>query len=354
MINKSNWKQKDKYLEYRLNVDRITKGSWGKEQTHLKYLLEWAQDKPFSLVTGIRPSFPDYMLSARLDDEEGQLSAVYIKKCLATARLFFTWLSDNEVGYRHIKQAWIKTLKVKRLSNTPKNKEIVTLEEILTIAGRACRSAVARRARAALVFLFLSGMRIGAFVSMPLQAVDIPNRSVNQFPSLGVRTKNRKSGTTFLLDIPELLKVVQEWDDEVRSILPPNGLWFAPFSPVTGKIDPSITEIGEHRINLARRNFKTWLDQEGLPYHSPHKFRHGHIHYGLTRSNNIADFKAVSMNALHANMEITDQFYSILQDDEVKKRIASLGDTTPAHHDNDEDTFKKFQKFLKWQKDNPA
>ncbi len=324
MINNKNWLLMKKYLDYRLRVDQITKGSMGKEQTHMRYLLEWAQDRSFHQVSDIRPTFPEYVLSSRLDGKEGQLSAVYIKKTLATARQFFTWLSEDEAGYKHIKQAWIKKIKVKRLSNIPKNKDVVSLEEILAIATSPAQTALARRARAAMVFLYLSGMRIGAFVSLPIQAVDIPNRVVTQFPSLGVRTKNRKFGTTYLLDIPELLKVVQDWDDEVRSILPPNGLWFAPFNSQTGCIDPNITEAGEHRLTLARKNFKSWLDQEGLTYHSPHKFRHGHIHYGLTRSKNIADFKAVSMNAMHSNMEITDQFYSVLHNEEIKSRISGL------------------------------
>src|SRR5690349_17817313 len=134
MIYKKNWQQYKKFLEHRQAVNQLTKDSLGKDQTHLRYLLEWAQDRPFQEVMGIRPTFPDYMLSARLDDDEKQLSAVYLKKVLATARLFFTWLSDNEIGYKQIKQAWVKSLVAKRLSSTPQTKEIVTLEEILTIA----------------------------------------------------------------------------------------------------------------------------------------------------------------------------------------------------------------------------
>lgn len=313
-----------KYLEYRLKVDQITKDSLGKEQTHMRYVLQWAEDLSFLRVTSIRPTLTEYLLSARLDIGRPRLSALYIKKVLSTARSFFTWLSDYEHGYRHIKQSWIKTLRAKRLSDAPKNQEVITLEEILAIASQPVYTIFERRTRAALVFLYLSGMRVGAFVSLPIQAVDIPNRLVNQFPSLGVKTKNRKFATTYLLDIPELLQVVQEWDNEVRSILPPNGFWFAPLSFRTGKIDPALVEVGEHRRNLARRNFKQWLQREGLSYYSPHKFRHGHIHYGLLRSKNIADFKAVSLNAMHSNIKITDQFYSVLDSDEVQDRINSL------------------------------
>ncbi|MDO9300775.1 MAG: site-specific integrase [Anaerolineales bacterium] len=350
MINKKNWQLTKKYLDYRLRVDQITKGSMGKEQTHMRYALEWAQETSFQQVPSLRPTFTEHMLTSRLDGENGQLSAVYIKKVLATARLFFVWLSDNHAGYGHIKQAWIKTIKVKRLSDIPKNKEIVSLEEIFVIANTPVYTVQEKRTRAALVFLYLSGMRIGAFVSLPVGAVDIPNRFVNQFPSMGVRTKNRKFAKTYLLDIPELLKVVQDWDNEVRSLIGSNGFWFALLSSDTGEILPG-GEIGEHRKNLARRNFKDWFSRAGLAYHSPHKFRHGHIHYGLERSKSISDFKAVSMNAMHATMEITDQFYSVLHDDEVKNRISSLSGNSSRDNDEDE-IIDKFKRFLEWEKQN--
>jgi integrase len=324
MISKKNWQLMKGYLDYRLRVDQISEGSLLREQTHMRYILEWAQERSFRDAAAIRPTFPEYMLSSRLDGREGQLSAVYIKKTLATARQFFTWLSENEAGYKHIKQSWIRKIIVKRLSDIPRTSEYVTLEEVLAIAARPARTARARRARAALVFLFLSGMRIGAFVTLPLQAVDIPNRCVYQYPSFGVKTKNGKHGITYLYDIPELLKIVQDWDNEVRSILPPNGYWFAPLSFITGEIDLNVVEVGKHRLNLARRDFEKWLQQEGLPYHSPHKFRHGHVHYGLALSKNVADYKAVSMNVMHASMDITDKVYSVLQNDDVKSRISAL------------------------------
>lgn len=338
MINKQNWKMTKKYLDYRLRVDQVSSGSMEKEKTHLRYLLEWAQDTSFSEVVTLRPTFPEFLLVSRLDGLQGQLSAVYIKKVLSTVRMFFTWLSDN--GYKHIKQAWVKTIKVKRLSDVPKNKDVVSLEEILVIAKAPVLNIEERRARAGLVFLYLSGMRIGAFVSLPVAAVDISSRFVNQFPSLGVHTKNGKHATTYLLDIPELLEVAQDWHDLVSAVV--GVFWFPVFSSETGQIVSR--SIGLHRVNLARRSFKAWLDRVNLPYHSPHKFRHGHIHYGLMRSKNVADFKAVSMNVMHSSIEITDQFYSVLHDDEVKNRIGSLGKVYPVG--NDDEIIDKLRRFL--------
>lgn len=50
-------------------------------------------------------------------------------------------------------------------------------------------------------------------------------------------------------------------------------------------------------------------------------------------------------------MEITDQFYSNINDGEVKNRISELGKNEKEREQNE---FALFQKFLEWQrKQNP-
>lgn len=89
------------------------------------------------------------------------------------------------------------------------------------------------------------------------------------------------------------------------------------------------------------------MDQDkGLLYHSPHKFKHGHIRYGLEHAKNIADFKAVSLNALHSSMEITDEFYSNLNDGEIQNRIGSLGKGNPPN--KKEELLELLEEFLAW------
>jgi len=351
MINKNNWRLVNSFLEYRKQVDQLSEGSYKVEEISMDYLLRWAGSIAFKNAPSIRPTFPEFLLSQRLEGADKPFSAGYIKKKIAAARRFFIWLTENNVGYSSIKRNWISTLKVRRITDIPRTKEAVSLEEILEIAAAPAMNTKEKRIRAAAVMLFLSGMRIGAFVTLPLLAVDIDNRKVDQFPSLGVRTKNGKHGTTFLLDIPELLKIVKEWDQEIRQILPPGGYWFAPLSPETGEIDITKLEIGEHRFSNARRDLREWLQKVNLPYHSPHKFRHGHIHYGLSNARNLADFKAISQNAMHSSMEITDQFYSNQNDREIQDRISRLGNNGKNKVVNEED-FALFMQFLTWKEQN--
>jgi site-specific recombinase XerC len=181
--------------------------------------------------------------------------------------------------------------------------------------------------RASAVFWFLSGIRIRAFVTLPIKAIDLNALAVKQWPSLGVQTKNRKHATTYLLNIPDLLDVVREWDEEVRTVLPGDALWFAHLVPETNMIDTSRPKVGKYRTTRARKDLQDWLTRVGLQYHSPHMFRHGNAVYSLMQCQDVADFKAVSQNLMHANLSVTDGVYGMLSDDDVGQRIGALGQT---------------------------
>lgn len=350
MINRQNWKLAKAYIEYRQAVDRLGDGSAEVERTHLRHILEWADDVSFLKAKTIRPTLPDYVLSLHVESETGRFSGVHVTKILATARRLFEWAALNRSEYHALKVAWIETLKAKRLEELPKKLDAVSLDEIFRIASAPVADIVERRIRASATFWYLSGIRVGAFVTLPIGAVDLKTRTVKQHPSLGVRTKNRKYATTTLLDIPELLAVVREWDDEIRAVLPLTGFWFAPLSSDTQEIDPTAKEVGNHRDAIARENLRDWLEKVGLPYHSPHKFRHGHIHYGLERAKTMADFKAVSLNVMHASIKITDQVYSRLSDDEIRTRVEKLSDNRNVEDEDLEADFKLFQEFMEWRK----
>jgi integrase len=346
MIWRNNYKLTKAYLEYRSSVDQLSANSLEVERTYIRHVLEWADSTTFQKIYGKRPTLPDYLLRNRWDGKSGQISQVHMKKTLGAARRFFTWLYENYPDYRAIKPSWINSLKPKRLGSVPIKKEVVTLDEIKAIAAAPVENLAERRIKAAACFWYLSGIRIGAFVSLPIRAVNIERREVYQFPSLGVRTKNRKHGTTFLLDVPELLAVVFEWDQYVRSILPDDGFWFAPFSPDTREIDPACKAIGAHRQSIAGRNLTAWLDRVGLPHHSPHEFRHGHIQYGAAHAKTIADFKAVSMNVMHSSMKITDEVYSKLGVDEIRNRINGLNQAQESQGQNQGDVIAQLEKII--------
>jgi len=43
----------------------------------------------------------------------------------------------------------------------------------------------------------------------------------------------------------------------------------------------------------------------------------------------VADYKAISLNLMHADLKVTDQVYAVLSTDDVKDRIMRLGKSEP-------------------------
>ncbi len=342
MINRANWKLMKSYLAYRSEVVQISKESVRLDETRLRHVLEWAGEAPFRDALSIRPTLPDYLQTARVDGRKDTLSPAYQKKVINAAHQFGTWLSIHQTGYKTSLFLWLDTLRSPRKPmSQDRQHEAVTLADIEQIAAAPANAPWERRIRASAVFWFLSGIRIGAFVTLPVSAVDVFARQIRQWPELGVKTKNGKRSTTYMLRIPHLLDVVKEWDREVRRTTPQSGYWFAPLSNQTGEIKTSEHLTGEHRDSRARVDLKRWLDEVGLPYHSPHKFRHGFAVYALKLAQDMADFKAISMNLMHANMSITDGIYAILTEQDISERIASL-----AEKDNSPDELAKLLRQL--------
>ena len=61
-----------------------------------------------------------------------------------------------------------------------------------------------------------------------------------------------------------------------------------------------------------------------IPYHSPHKFRHGFAVYSLKQAKDISKLKAISQNFMHENISITDGIYGGLSDKDINEQITSL------------------------------
>ena len=88
------------------------------------------------------------------------------------------------------------------------------------------------------------------------------------------------------------------------------------------------------------------MSQFGLPYHSPHKFRHGNAVYSIMRTKDIAGLKAVSQNLMHSNLSITDGVYGVLSENNVKEQIKILGKNDGANKAGDQEQLRILIKQL--------
>ena len=99
--------------------------------------------------------------------------------------------------------------------------------------------------------------------------------------------------------------------------------------PSTGEIDLTTTveTIGENRGRTVTRNLRSWLNENELPYHSPHKFRHGHALYIKMKAKNFSDLEALKENMMHSSIQTTDSMYGLFDKKNIKERIHSLGNS---------------------------
>jgi site-specific recombinase XerD len=336
MINRENYRLTEAFLCYLRDVEQVGQGSFQTYRAHLKRVLLWAGDTEFAAAESIRPTLPRY-LEEQHGTSQVRLSGSTVRKSIQLAKRLFIWAKMTyPADFRQLTPAWIEILQAPRWCQRDTRPVdacehvFVTLDEVrrLVCVPHADDLAILRD-KAAAALLYCSGMRAGAVATLPIAAVDIRRRLIKQWTTLGVRTKNGKSRTTYLLNIPELLAIAEEWDAIIRARLPETALWFTPIIVHWGEKTLSPKLAGHHRNGAISDRLRILFARAGLEYKSAHKFRHGHAVFALQHARSMADYKAVSQNLLHGNVKITDEVYAPLLGDEVQQRIDGLTQPSP-------------------------
>ena len=323
MINRDNWILTKHYLRYRQDILQNDLKTIRSGKVVLAHVLYWADATPFANVPKLRPTLPDYLLSARRDRKSDPLSPAHMAKILTWARAFFEWLRvEHPSTYRALSSTWIESLKLRRSASLKSRlpiRQFWTLEEVRKVVSYIPDTLRRQRDRAALCWIFLSGMRGGAFVTMPIRSVDLENRRVYQLPEWGVQTKNSKAAVTYLMPIPELLEVVNEWDTYVRAHANNlNVAWYASMDNLglNIQIDDTVDNIRvAGRRNAMYEGMKDLCSIVGVEWKSPHKIRHGHGVYGVKHARTMADYRALSQNMMHETTVTTDRYTGFLNDE---------------------------------------
>ncbi len=334
MVNRENYRLTRAYLDHLRDANQLSSASVTRYRFLLRHLLLWTDEKSLADAHRVRPTYPTYLRNPPPGKTHGSLSPATLRKAVQVARAFLDWAkAEHPRDFRNLPQTWIDGLRAPRVSKAFGEHRFVALDEVLRIASLKVPGddLATWRDQAAACLLFLSGIRAGALGSLPIRAVDVPKRVIHQWPSLGVRTKNAKSATTYLLPVPELLAVVAAWDGFIRSRLPETAMWYTPTISNWGEQRLSAEAPGLNRNVALAKRLRLLFAAAGLPYQSPHKFRHGHAVFALQHARTMADYKAVSMNLMHADISITDGIYAPLAGGEVQQRIAQLigGQSTP-------------------------
>ena len=105
----------------------LAESSVGRERAWLRHLLEWADMRPFEKAHTFQPGFPQYLV------KKGDYSRAYLAKLVGAARRFFDWMRVYR-GCRSIPVTWLDTLRLPRIGERVKVRDVVTLEYMLEMA----------------------------------------------------------------------------------------------------------------------------------------------------------------------------------------------------------------------------
>ena len=342
MIERQNYLKTKKHLDYLMEVLQLTPASLERYRFYLRHLLLWADATDFRHASEIRPTLPSYLVSLPGKTGNGTLAAETQKKVLDIGKRFFRWAKTAYPReFASLPMSWIDTLRLPRQPQVKNENVFVSVDEVKQLlAYPATENDLALlRDQAAAALLFLSGMRGSAFVTLPISALDLDHLSVRQWPELGVHTKNSKKATTYLLNIPELIVPIRRWDTIIRPALSPSAPWYAPVDHCWGEQRLSSDDPGKNRLHALEKRLSLLFGLAKIAFKSPHKFRHGHAVFGLLYAQTMADYKAVSMNLMHDNIEITDSTYAPMLTSDVQERIAGLAKRVTARPDNELEAF---------------
>jgi integrase len=277
----------------------------------------------------------------RLEDARNERTGRPISKATAlqvlnALRAFFLWLAEQP-GYRsriRYSDADYFRLSEKdtRVAKATKARPVPTPEQIESVLERSpVATVLERRNRAMIAFVWLTGVRDGALISLKLKHVDLASQLVDQDPR-EVLTKNSKQQRTTFFGVGGCaLQVLTDWNAELRH----DHLW--------GNDDPLFpaTEVGlgEDRgfaaLGLARRHwtntdavrkvFKQLFEALGLHGYNPHSFRHALATLGEQLCRNPEEFKAWSQNLGHSGVLTTLSSYGPVAEHRQAELIKALG-----------------------------
>jgi integrase len=262
------------------------------------------------------------------------LAKATILSTVTDLKRFFGWLS-LEAGYKSkIRANEIEFLSLSdkdvRAAKSPANRPAPTLEQVLRVVeNMPATTLIAKRNRALVALIAITGIRDGAVISLRLKHFDPALNLITQNPQ-EVKTKFSKHIHTYLLPLDDGLKtIVLDWANLLRTEL----LWGSddPLFPKTAMtLDSDNCFIANGLLREfwtsatpVRDIFKAAFQNVGLPYYSPHTFRHMLVQVAYQRELTHAQLKAWSQNLGHEGLLTTLTSYGTLPKEEQKRLIES-------------------------------
>ena len=312
---------KRKHLLWLKDAKGLSDASVDKAAASISVYERFLGGKDFSAFHLERARAFKRFLSQQKNERTGKdLSPATINGILRDVQTFFHWLAD-QVGYKSkVVRSDIAYLTPDRKSEQGKRGSLWKPHPSPEMARKVLRmmpteTALQRRDRAMMAFMFLTGAREGAVISTRLAHVDLQHSCVH-FDGFDVRTKNGKRFTTAFFPIGGTAEeILVAWIKELRS-----DHFFGDADPLFPKTkvgsgpDQRFAAIGIDRApwasaSSAAKIFKQAFVEAGLPPFSPHRVRDMIAELARDHCKTPEDYKAWSQNLGHENVMTTFRSY---------------------------------------------
>lgn len=274
------------------------------------------------------------------------LAVATIHSRLMALKALFLWLA-GQPGYKsRIAYAdadyFNPSANDSRVATARREKKVPTLEQVkLVLSKMPSGSDIEKRDRAIIAFTLLTGARDDAVASFKLKHVELVEQRVFQ-DARDVRTKGRKTFTTFFFPVGEEVKaILTDWIDHLKS-----QLWFGPDDPLFPATKIALNNGGlfgadglsrDHWKNASaiRRIFRRAFEAAGLPYANPHSLRDTLAMLGETLCRSPEEFKAWSQNLGHEQVLTTFTSYGSVAMTRQAEILTALVDQTSDSSESD-------------------
>ena len=319
--NKDNLRIKRKYLLWRKDAQGISEASLDKSAAAITLYDDWLGGKDFRAFHSERArSFKRHVASLRNERTGAPLSATTTNGTLRELKAFFYWMADQPSYKSKISRSDADYLTPDRKSENARRGTLwkphpSPAQARHVIETMPAGTVIERRNRALLAFLFLTGSREGAAISLPLRNLDLKSGCV-QFDGRYVDTKFGKSFSTGFYPFGEFAEIIlRDWATELTQV----HLFSAtdplfPKTKVAVGVSRRFEAVGISRepwrsASSAAKIFKKAFADAGLPPFSPHRVRDTMTELANDHCRTPEDFKAWSQNMGHDDVLMTFSSY---------------------------------------------
>lgn len=346
--NTDNLRIKRAYCVWLKDARGLAEASITKAAASISTYDDWLASKDFRAFHAERArSFKHYLSKQRHPRTGAPLSASTVGATLRDLKAFFRWLADQP-GYKsRISYSDADYFTPDRKSERARRgtlwKPHPSPDQVRhLVATMPGTTVIERRDRALVAFLFLTGSREGAAISLRLGHVDLANRCVH-LDGRSVDTKFGKVFTTAFFPIGGTLdKVLRDWIKELRQ-----DHFFSDADPLFPK---SRVGVGSSRrfevqgiarapwasASGAAKIFKRAFERAGFPPYSPHRVRDTITELAKDHCRTPEDFKAWSQNLGHDDVLTTFRSYGTVSPGRQMDLMAQFRRRGPIQKDDDE------------------